>query len=86
MTIHNSTAMTKLSRAQHLAIKVDQLLAVVSAAAAGDLTTIVPDCGEETIGQMGASLAEFLTDLRERIGIISRNATTVARSPTCSTW
>jgi methyl-accepting chemotaxis protein len=58
--------------------KVDELLNVVNAAAAGDLTVEVPHSGEDAIGQMGASLAQFLGDLRERIATIGRNAETVA--------
>ena len=58
--------------------KVDQLLKVVNAAAAGDLTIDVPHSGEDAIGKMGASLAQFLGDLRERIATIGRNAETLA--------
>ncbi len=58
--------------------KVDQLLGVVTEAAAGDLTVAVQHRGGDAIGQMGASLAEFLADLRERIATIARNAETVA--------
>ncbi len=66
------------STADVLREKVDEMLRVVTAAAAGDLTVDVPHSGEDAIGKMGASLAQFLGDLRERIATIGRNAETVA--------
>jgi methyl-accepting chemotaxis protein len=66
------------STAEVLRDKVDELLKVVTAAAAGDLTVDVPRSGEDAIGKMDASLAQFLGDLRERIATIGRNAETVA--------
>lgn len=64
--------------AEDLRNKVDSLLSIVDAAAQGDLTVEVPHYGDDAIGKMSASLAQFLTDLRERIATISRNADTVA--------
>ena len=64
--------------ADELRDKVDRILGVVSAAASGDLTSDVAVDGEDAIGQMAASLAEFLTDLRDRIATIGRNADNVA--------
>ncbi|MGA2012851.1 MAG: methyl-accepting chemotaxis protein [Solirubrobacteraceae bacterium] len=58
--------------------KVDQLLRIVNAAASGDLTVEVPRYGDDAIGQMGASLGDFIADLRDRIGTIGRNAQSLA--------
>ncbi|HEX4901173.1 MAG TPA: methyl-accepting chemotaxis protein [Acidimicrobiales bacterium] len=60
--------------AEALRAKVDAMLEVVEAAAAGDLTKEVPISGEDAIGQMGEGLAKLLGDLRESIALIGRNA------------
>ncbi|MGA2929800.1 MAG: methyl-accepting chemotaxis protein [Solirubrobacteraceae bacterium] len=73
MTVHRERSNTG-----DLRNKVDRLLEVVNAAAAGDLTVVVPHSGDDAISQMGASLGGFLADLRERIATIGRNAETVA--------
>ncbi|MDX2052227.1 MAG: GAF domain-containing protein [Polyangiaceae bacterium] len=59
--------------AAELKDKVDQMLAVVNAAAAGDLTREVTVNGKDAIGQMGEGLSRFLTDLRQSIGDIALN-------------
>jgi len=59
---------------EELRAKVDAMLEVVAAAAAGDLTKEVPVRGEDAIGQMGEGLAKLLGDLRESIALIGRNA------------
>jgi methyl-accepting chemotaxis protein len=62
-----------------LRTKVDDLLSVVNAAASGDLTVAVTrSSADDAIGRMGASLADFLGDLRERIATIGRSAETLA--------
>jgi methyl-accepting chemotaxis protein len=68
----------ELASVGELRDKVDQLLEVVSAAAAGNLTSEVSLQGDDALGQMATSLREFLTDLRGRIALIARNAGTVA--------
>ncbi len=60
--------------AEELRNKVDVLLEVVEAAANGDLTKEIPDFGDDAIGQMGTGLRQLLTDLRESIASIGRNA------------
>ena len=58
--------------------KVDEMLAVVDAAARGDLTREVTVCGTDPIGQMGEGLGRFLTDLRTSIRAMGGTATTLA--------
>lgn len=53
-----------------LRAKVDEILGVVNAAAAGDLTVSVPVQGSDPVGQVGESLARLLGDLRGRIEVI----------------
>jgi methyl-accepting chemotaxis protein len=72
------TSARERDTADELRGRVDQILEVVNAAAEGNLTTRVGINGEDAIGQMAASLTEFLTDLRARIATIGRNAATVA--------
>ena len=64
--------------AEELRTKVDQILDVVNAAAAGDLTREVTVKGEDAIGQMGESLDKFFSDLRRSVGAIAQNATSVS--------
>ncbi len=52
---------------EQLREKVDQLLAVVNAAANGDLTQEVTVAGEDAVGELAAGLSKMLTDLREII-------------------
>ncbi|MGE3629468.1 MAG: methyl-accepting chemotaxis protein, partial [Sandaracinaceae bacterium] len=52
------------AQAEELKDKVDRMLAVVEAAAVGDLTRQVDVVGDDAIGQMGQGLERFLTDLR----------------------
>jgi methyl-accepting chemotaxis protein len=72
------TTTRERNTAGELRDRVDQILEVVNAAAEGNLTSEVGLSGEDAIGQMAASLTEFLTDLRARIATIGRNAATVA--------
>jgi len=64
--------------AEELRTKVDSILDVVNAAAAGDLTRDITVSGEDAIGQMGEALARFLGDLRRSIGSIGSNAQSLA--------
>lgn len=63
---------------EELRKKVDHILGVVNAAAAGDLTVEVPVAGADPIGQVGESLARFLTDLRTRMGAIGESSQSLA--------
>jgi len=58
--------------AEDLKRKVDSMLAVVSAAAKGDLTQDVTVRGSDAIGQMGEGLELFLKDLRQSINSIGQ--------------
>lgn len=60
--------------AQELKHKVDSILAVVSAAAKGDLTRDITVRGSDAIGQMGEGLSTFFTDLRRSIASIGDTA------------
>jgi methyl-accepting chemotaxis protein len=64
--------------ADDLKAKVDQILDVVSAAAAGDLTKDVHVAGDDAVGQMGEALNKFFSDLRGSIGAIGQNAQSLA--------
>jgi len=66
--------------ARELQEKVDAMLEVVNAAAAGDLTRTVPVRGTDAVGQMGEGLQRFLSDLRVSVGAIAHNAQTLASS------
>jgi len=66
------------SAAEELKQKVDSILTVVAAAAAGDLTQEVPVRGSDAIGQMGEGLAKFFADLRRSIGNIGDSAANLA--------
>lgn len=57
--------------ADTLRAKVDSLLAVVNAAAAGDLTMAVSVRGNDAVGQLGQGLERLLGDLRSNIGAIA---------------
>lgn len=58
--------------------KVAEILETVNAAAAGDLTRSISVKGDDPIGQMGAALDRFLSDLSANIATISENATALA--------
>ncbi|MGE3957253.1 MAG: methyl-accepting chemotaxis protein [Vicinamibacterales bacterium] len=61
-------------QAEELRAKVDSLLAVVNAAAQGDLTKAVAVSGADAIGQMGEALARFIADLRSSLATIGQSA------------
>ena len=64
--------------ADHLRAQVDQMLDVVSAAAAGDLTRDITVSGDDAIGQMGEGLSAFLGTLRSSMGEIGQTAQALA--------
>ena len=68
------------ANASELRQKVDSMLEVVNAAAAGDLTQQVEVNGDDAIGQMGEALGKFLGDLRGNIGTMAQNAEALAGS------
>jgi len=60
--------------AEELRNKVDQLLAVVNAAADGDLTKEVTVAGDDAVGELAGGLGKMITDLREIIGQVVEGA------------
>ena len=64
--------------AAELKSKVDSILDVVTAAAAGDLTKEITVLGSDSIGQMGQGLAKFLGMLRSSLAAIGQNAQSLA--------
>ncbi|MGB8650542.1 MAG: methyl-accepting chemotaxis protein [Mycobacteriales bacterium] len=66
------------ARAIELQAKVDAILDVVTAAAAGDLTREVTVSGDDAVGQMGEALSTFFTELRTSISAIGLNAQSLA--------
>jgi methyl-accepting chemotaxis protein len=67
-------------QAEELHQKVSSILAVVNAAAAGDLTQPVSVQGSDAIGQMGEGLATFLRQLRSNVTHIAGMAQDLASS------
>jgi methyl-accepting chemotaxis protein len=67
-------------QADELKQKVDSMLAVVDAAAHGDLTQKITINGSDAIGQMGRGLGEFLSNLQSSISKISETAKNLATS------
>ena len=65
---------------EELRQKVDRILAVVSSAAAGDLTQELTVKGADAAGQVGEALAKFLGELRSSIGSIGQNAHSLSTS------
>jgi methyl-accepting chemotaxis protein len=64
--------------AEHLRAQVSQMLDVVSAAAAGDLTRDITVSGDDAIGQMGEGLSAFLGTLRSSMAEIGQTAQALA--------
>jgi methyl-accepting chemotaxis protein len=64
--------------ANKLREQVNQMLEVVSAAAAGDLTREITVTGEDAVGQMGQGLAAFLNTLRASMSEIGQTAQALA--------
>ncbi|MEZ5352677.1 MAG: methyl-accepting chemotaxis protein [Bryobacteraceae bacterium] len=65
---------------QELQDKVSQILAVVEAAADGDLTRELPIRGTDAIGKMGEGLTVFLSNLRDSMTQITQNAQQLSAS------
>lgn len=63
--------------AEELKRKVDQILAVVDAAANGDLTKKLNISGEDAVSKLAQSLGSFITNMRASISGIAGNATTL---------
>jgi methyl-accepting chemotaxis protein len=59
---------------EELSRKVNALLAVVNAAAAGDLTKEVTIAGDDAIGQLAGGLSEMIEQLRDIIGQVVEGA------------
>ncbi|HXE56795.1 MAG TPA: methyl-accepting chemotaxis protein, partial [Gemmatimonadales bacterium] len=66
------------TQAAELRAKVDEILAVVNAAAAGDLTREVRVVGTDAIGQLGDGLNRFFATLRESVGAIAGTSRSLA--------
>ncbi len=73
---------TETARTGDLRAKVDQLLAVVSQAASGDLTGSVPAGGEDAVGRMGHGLQTMIDNLRRLIGNVQKAGIQVTTSAT----
>ncbi|MBA5636146.1 CHASE3 domain-containing protein [Duganella sp. LX20W] len=72
----------ELATTNALRAKVDALLAVVSKAAAGDLTGQVSVTGEDAVGQLGHGIATMLANLRALINNVQKAGIQVASSAT----
>lgn len=64
--------------AEVLKTKVEQILEVVSAAAAGDLTREIDIHGDDAVGQVASALRKLLDTMRTSLGDISRTAETLS--------
>ena len=78
----HEAAELEAKNATELQEKVDQLLKIVTAAAAGDLTQEVTVVGDDAIGQVGNALKTLLADFRVSMSSISENAQTLASAST----
>lgn len=68
------------SATTELGLKVDELLTVINAAAAGDLTREITVSGSDAIGQLAAGLDSFFGNLRDSMAQIGKNAENLAVS------
>nr|WP_246303733.1 methyl-accepting chemotaxis protein [Nocardioides thalensis] len=64
--------------AEQLKAKVEQILEVVTAAAAGDLTREIDIQGDDAVGQVASALRTLLDTMRTSLGDISRTAETLS--------
>lgn len=78
MAAEKAAADAQVAAAEELRTKVDSLLSVVDAAAAGDLTRPVTVTGQDAIGQLGLGLEKLLSTLRTSIGEIASHSLTLA--------
>ncbi|MEO8199195.1 MAG: MCP four helix bundle domain-containing protein, partial [Gemmatimonadota bacterium] len=67
-------------QAYELESKVDSILAVVNAAAAGDLSHEITVTGNDTVGRLSVALAAFFRDLRSSLSKIAQTAQSLAYS------
>jgi methyl-accepting chemotaxis protein len=67
-------------RAEEMRQKVEQVLSVVNAAAAGDLTQSMTVRGSDAVGQMSDGLAKFFGSMRGSIGNIAQTAQALTKS------
>lgn len=74
------TAERERRQQDELRKKIDSILEVVKAAAAGDLTRDITVKGSDAVGQMGEGLGDFLANLRSNITQIAQNAQTLGAS------
>jgi methyl-accepting chemotaxis protein len=65
-------------QARSVQLQVDEILAVVAAAAKGDLTREVTVRGDDAIGQIGVGLQRLFTDLRGNMEVIGSTAQTLS--------
>ena len=73
-----SNITAQVNAREELKRKVEAILAVVNAAASGDLTNEIAVTGEDPVGQVALSLNRFFADLRGSVASISENATALA--------
>ncbi|HYQ14386.1 MAG TPA: methyl-accepting chemotaxis protein [Polyangiaceae bacterium] len=65
------------AHASELKEKVDTILEVVNAAARGDLTKQITVSGDDAVGRLAQSLGGFIGTMRQSVGAIAGNATTL---------
>jgi len=65
------------AQADELKQKVDKILTVVDAAAAGDLTQKITIAGDDAVGKLAQSLGQFLNNMRSSVSGIAANAITL---------
>ncbi|QDT61522.1 Methyl-accepting chemotaxis protein II [Stieleria bergensis] len=68
------------ARAQETQEKVDVVLTVVNAVAAGDFNQIVPDLGEDAVGQVGKALEKAIDSVRNSLKQVREVSSTVANA------
>lgn len=73
-------AQEERARAQETQEKVDVVLTVVNAVAAGDFNQIVPDLGEDAVGQVGKALAKAIDAVRSSLKQVREVSGTVANA------
>jgi methyl-accepting chemotaxis protein len=69
-----------LQQARELENRIDEILRVVSATAAGDLTRTVDVHGNDAVGQMAGALNQFIANLRNSVSQIAAEAHTLGES------
>ena len=71
-------ATAEREKLNHLQTRLDQLLATVDAASAGDLSKELNISGDDAVGVMAKSLGNFLTRLRSSLSTIGGHASTMS--------